>query len=104
MKQYYSKPLVGIIALMALIPCQFIAQTVTTQTFSFTGTIQSFTVPPCVSVISVQARGAQGGPNAQGVLGGLGGLATGVMTVTSGQVLTIFVGGMNGYNGGGSPT
>jgi hypothetical protein len=82
-----------------------------TQTFSYTGSMQSFTVPPCVTSITVDLRGAQGA-NALDKLptnstGGLGGRALGVMTVTSGQVLNIYVGGVGsttgtgGYNGGG---
>ena len=33
----------------------------------------------------------------------MGATAKGVMTVTAGQVIDIFVGGQGGYNGGGSP-
>ena len=36
-----------------------IAQTL--QTFNFTGSMQTFTVPNCVSTVTVDARGAQGG-------------------------------------------
>lgn len=70
-------------------------------TYTFTGSPQSFTVPPCVNSLSLTAKGARGGSNAQGVLGGLGGTAFGVLSVTPGDVLYIYVGGSNGYNGGG---
>ena len=76
------------------------SQTVTT--FSYTGSVQTFTVPPCVSTISVDISGAQGaiGPTYNSV-GGLGGRLTAVYPVTSGQVFYIYVGGQN-YNGGGA--
>ena len=75
------------------------------QTFSFTGATQTFVVPNCVTTISVNARGAQGG--ASGYAGGLSALASGVMSVTAGQTLYINVGGMGtltagGFNGGGN--
>ena len=79
----------------------------TTTTFSYTGTVQTFTVPPCVTTLTVNARGAEGGgPNG---LGGNGSVITATMAVTPGQVLEIRVGGMGsvgnnsgGYNGGGT--
>ncbi|GIK69385.1 MAG: hypothetical protein BroJett020_06800 [Bacteroidota bacterium] len=68
-----------------------------TQTFSYTGSTQTFTVPAGVTKITIEAWGAQG----QGGNGGLGGYVKGDLTVTPGQVLNIYVGGKNGYNGGG---
>jgi hypothetical protein len=76
----------------------------TTFTYNFTGSVQTFTVPSCVSSITLDVRGAQGGSNANNaVIGGLGGTAYGVLSVTPGDILNIYVGGTNGYNGGGSP-
>ena len=87
-----------------------------TQTFAYTGSMQTFTVPAGVTSINIVAKGAKGGGSQDcgGVItndGGLGGRATGDLTVVPGQVLNIFVGGypttvMNGnspggYNGGG---
>ncbi|MCC6371030.1 MAG: T9SS type A sorting domain-containing protein [Bacteroidia bacterium] len=73
------------------------------QTFTYTGAVQSFTVPSCVNQITITAKGAQGGTNAANtVTGALGGMATGVLTVTPGNILNIYVGGINGYNGGGA--
>ena len=74
-----------------------------TQTFSFIGGDQTFTVPACETSISITAFGAQGspGPNGGGA-GGNGGRATGTRAVTPGQLVTIVVGGQNGFNGGGS--
>ncbi len=75
----------------------------TILSYSYTGSMQSFTVPACVSTISLDVKGAQGGANAlNGAVGGLGGSAFGVITVSPGDVLNIYVGGMNGYNGGGA--
>ncbi|MEZ4873970.1 MAG: HYR domain-containing protein [Flavobacteriaceae bacterium] len=79
------------------------------QTFTYTGNMQTFTVPIGVTSINIEAWGASG----QGVTvevynpstGGLGGYAQGELTVTPGQVLNLFVGGTGmegagGYNGG----
>ena len=74
----------------------------TTQTFNYTGSVQTFTVPSCVSSIVIQAKGAQGGIAAIGGTGGLGGIASGTLNVTPGDILSFYIGGSNGYNGGGS--
>ncbi|MCB0402094.1 MAG: HYR domain-containing protein, partial [Flavobacteriales bacterium] len=71
-------------------------------TFNFTGGMQTFTVPAGVTSVTIQAYGAQGGSNAGGVTGGLGGYATGTLAVTPGDVLNVYVGGTSGYNGGGT--
>lgn len=81
----------------------------TTQTFGYTGANQTFTVPTGVTSIQVTLKGAGGGNGT----GGAGGLASGLLAVTAGQVLNIFVGsagaanagttpGAGGYNGGGN--
>ncbi len=69
-----------------------------TQTFAYTGSAQSFTVPTGVGVVKIECWGAQGGSGANG------GYATGKMAVSSGDVLNVYVGGTNGYNGGGNGT
>jgi hypothetical protein len=72
------------------------------EEFSFTGNMQSFVVPAGVTEITVEVWGAQGAPNAEGIsAGGLGGFATGTLAVTPGEVLEFYVGGQNGFNGGG---
>jgi hypothetical protein len=76
-----------------------------TQTFTYTGASQAFTVPACVGTITLDVRGGQGA-NANDRLptnsiGGLGGRAMAVMTVTPGQVLNIYVGGVGNQNGNG---
>ena len=75
------------------------SQTIT-QSFNYTGSAQSFTVPPNVCSITVQAWGGAGGGGGgdtySGSDGGGGAYATSVIPVTAGQVLTIVVGGGGG--------
>jgi len=81
-----------------------------TQTFTFTGAVETFTVPACVSEITITAHGASGSNgNASTSLAGIGGngaVVTGTYQVTGGDVLSIYVGGQGtlttgGFNGGG---
>jgi len=72
-------------------------------TFNYTGAMQTWTVPPCVTSISVTAAGAEGG----GTSGGNGAVVTATIAVTPGQILQIRVGGSGacpgaGFNGGGN--
>ena len=73
------------------------------EIFSYTGSAQTFISPSGVTSIQIEAWGAQGGNGN----GGLGGYAVGNLTMTSGQVLEVNVGGAGassgtgGYNGGG---
>ena len=65
------------------------------QTFSYTGSSQTFTVPSGVSTITIKAWGAQGCAGHYGVgvyPGGKGGYATGSLSVSGGNVLYVFVG------------
>ncbi len=89
-----------------------------TLTFNYTDGLQSWTVPPCVTIVTITADGAQGGtggyhnnPVLDG--GGNGGSVVGTLTVVGGTVLNIYVGGQGfygvmaipgqgGYNGGGN--
>jgi hypothetical protein len=69
-----------------------------TFTFEFTGGIQTFVVPAGVTLLHVDAFGAEGG---QGdALGGLGGRVETTITVTPGETLYLFVGGVGGDSGG----
>ncbi|MFN5888248.1 MAG: hypothetical protein ACK438_09790, partial [Flavobacteriales bacterium] len=75
-------------------------------TFTYTGSVQTYTVPAGVTSISVDAYGAGGGvyPGGPGTAGA-GGRIQGTVPVTPGQVLTIVVGGAGGnsqYNRCGS--
>jgi gliding motility-associated-like protein len=82
--------------------------------FSYTGSAQTFTVPPCVKTIHVKAWGAGGSGGGtdtyNGAAGGGGGFISTDLTVVPGQVLTIIVGGGGGAGqgcvtgaGGGTP-
>ncbi|MES2701218.1 MAG: T9SS type A sorting domain-containing protein [Bacteroidota bacterium] len=87
----------------------------TTATLNFTGAPQTYTVPAGITSLRFDAIGAAGGQeNASGITSpaGFGGRVQGSLTVTPGQVLNVFVGGIGGngtgsgatggYNGGGS--
>lgn len=82
------------------------AQSVT-QTFIYTGSTQTFTIPAlCAGSITITAFGASGGATS-GPAGALGGTARGVITATPGAVLFINVGAAGsgttgGFNGGGN--
>jgi len=77
-----------------------------TVTFHYNGTngsdgsAQYWTVPPGVTSIRIDAFGAQG-TYAESGGGGLGGEASGTLAVSPGQVLSVVVGGIEGFNGGG---
>jgi hypothetical protein len=60
---------------------------------------QDCVIPLGVSEISVTASGASGGATANS--GGLGGRVNTVVPVTEGETIKVFVGGTNGFNGGG---
>lgn len=77
-----------------------------TITFNYTGAVQTWTVPSCITTITVTAVGASGGHDyfypsvpLPGIVdsGGEGGSCSGVLTVTGGSVLDIYVGGFGGY-------
>jgi len=70
-----------------------------TSTYSSAGAYV-YTVPPGVTSLGVDVRGAQGGTYAGGT-GGKGGQILATLAVTGGQVLYVFVGGAGG-NGNGS--
>src|SRR5262252_3715213 len=56
------------------------------QMFAFTGTIDAFTVPACVKLITIDAFGAAGGgETTNNGAGGLGAEIKGDVTVTPGQ-------------------
>lgn len=81
----------------------------TSVTFNYTGAVQTFTVPACVTSITVDAMGAKAGNNGSFV-GGNGGRVQATVPVTPGEVLQILVGQLGVststsnpavYNGGG---
>ncbi|MCB9230887.1 MAG: T9SS type A sorting domain-containing protein [Bacteroidia bacterium] len=79
-----------------------------TIVFNYTGAQQMFVVPAGVSVLTLDVWGAQGkvGTISAGS-GGLGGHATGTLSVLPGETLYVYVGGQGasvsagGFNGGG---
>ena len=86
-----------------------------TTTFVYTGSRQTYTIPVGIYSISIDAKGAQGGVAGSGIgtsAAGKGGRVQGILPVTPGQVLNIYVGGCGqagisggvagGYNGGGA--
>ncbi len=81
------------------------------QTFSFTGSAQLFTVPDCVESVAIEVWGAEGGPS-ENKVGGQGGYAKGTLTNAGGTNLYVYVGGKGGtspngtggWNGGGNGT
>ena len=83
-----------------------------TSAIVFTGSDQNFTVPNGVTSINVSLTGAGGGGLSSGSgNGGNGGLVSGTLAVTPGEVLTILVGqggvgftSTNPYGGGGRPS
>src|SRR4051812_7072846 len=80
---------------------------VTTQSITYTGAMQTWTVPQCVLSVSLDLRGAEGMNSTANSPGGKGGRVRLVYPVTGGQVLNVFVGGKainnnGGFNGGGT--
>lgn len=72
-----------------------------TQTFNYTGSLQTFTVPAGVTTLTIDASGAQGGSvtTTCAATGGLGARMVGDFTVTPGEVLSIMVGQQGLTNG-----
>lgn len=108
MKKNYTPLWRGILYMLPLffLNLQVLNAQIVVQTFSYTGTIVNFTVPTCVTVLTIQAKGAQGGFHPTSSVGsGLGADITGVVTVAQGQVLRILVGQQpsppDGNGGGG---
>lgn len=102
-------------------PIIFRAGSITSQTFSYTGGQQTFTVPAGITLVTVDAKGAEGGMGCAYIAGtyhcsnsagGKGGRVQKTLTTTPGETLYIYVGGKGengidgtggngGYNGGG---
>ena len=65
--------------------------------YSYTGSLQSFTVPAGVNSLTITANGSQGGNS-----GGYGAQVVGTLSVSPGSTYYFNIGGTNGYSGGGS--
>jgi hypothetical protein len=79
------------------------------QTFNYTGAIADWTVPSCVTALTIEAWGAEGGRNTdKNYLGGRGARMKGTFGVVGGSALKVLVGGKgedvkaNAGGGGGS--
>jgi hypothetical protein len=110
------KKILPLIFISAITSLSTIAQT--TQTFNYTGSVQTFIIPSCVTSITFDVIAASGGDGAPGctssqiATGGLGGRVQGTMPVNGGDTLYIYVGGAGaddnntsaagGFNGGGN--
>ncbi len=108
MKKHYFKNLIekSIITTLLFSSWVFYSQVTVSQTFNYTGSAQTFTVPFGVTSVTVQAWGAGGGGaggNTNTARGGGGGGAysRGTRAVTSGQVYNITIG--QGGAGTGNP-
>ena len=96
------------LAVVGLSTLAFVAPAAaTTETFEFTGTAQTWTVPAGVTSATFDLYGAQGENFAESGIPGLGGRATATIAVTPGASIQINVGGQGaafgaaGFNGGG---
>jgi hypothetical protein len=79
------------------------------KSFTYSGTIESFQLPDCVTSLTIQATGAEGGRNNDdNHLGGRGASLKGTVTIPGGSLVKILVGGMgedvkaNAGGGGGT--
>src|SRR5687767_11231981 len=79
-----------------------------TQTFSYTGSVQTYVVPSCADSIVVDISGAEGSTDAgsQGTPG-KGGRVQARINVNPGDIIYVYVGGQGtaptgGFNGGGN--
>src|SRR5579863_7774218 len=70
-------------------------------TFNYTGSMQTWRVPSCVAYVTIDCYGAAGVGTNNENHPALGGEARGVLTVSPGQILNVFVGGQACWNGGG---
>ncbi len=73
------------------------SQTGTAHVYSYTGAGQSFTVPDNVYRITAKLWGAGGGAGGYYGVGGAGGYAYAILSVTPGQTLNLIVGGAGQY-------
>jgi len=88
MNNYQYRCVVGPCPTTTSSAATLLSQTAGSLTFSYTGGQQTFTVPPCANMLTIECWGAQGG-NAGG---GLGGYSIGNLSVAAGDVLYVYVG------------
>jgi hypothetical protein len=80
-----------------------------TKSFVYSGQIETYQLPPCVTQLTLELAGAEGGRNTKdNYLGGRGAAVTGTVSVPPGTTLKVIVGGKgedvqaNAGGGGGS--
>ena len=71
--------------------------------YNYTGEMQTFTAPR-KAIYQIELYGAQGYTFAANAVGGKGSYVKGNILLEKGETLNIYVGGQNGYNGGGKGT
>ena len=98
----------GLVVVPSLDGATYAIATPAIVNFSYTGSVQSFTVPFGVTSVQVTMAGAYGG-GAGNAAGGAGGLVSATIAVSAGNTYLIYVGGLGasspgagGFNGGGS--
>jgi hypothetical protein len=93
---YYKICVVDIVGNQTCVASKTVTTASAVMTFNYTGGSQLYTIP-LSGTYRLESYGAQGGGN-----GGKGGYVKGDIYLNSGDVITILVGGQNGYNGGGT--
>ena len=108
MRRYLGLFAALLCALAAVLAAPTAASAATTETFDYTGGVQTWTVPPGVTSGTFDVYGASGGESGSpGFEAGKGGRARSVLALTPGSTVYIVVGGAGawpgaGYNGGGN--
>jgi hypothetical protein len=69
-------------------------------TFDYIGNYQTF-VAPVSGTYNLELWGAQGGNTSHNAVGGKGAYSKGNVFLNKDQIIYVYVGGQNGYNGGG---
>lgn len=75
------------------------AESKSVQEFAYTGEVQEYTVPK-TGYYEVELWGAQG----EGAQGGKGGYTKGTIYLEQNEVIYLYIGNREGYNGGGKPS
>jgi len=89
MKQNYRLLCLSLVLLLSSYAGKILAQS---TTYSYTGTVQTYTAGPGVISIGVDCRGAQGGSYPSFGVGGSGGRVQCTLAVTPGELLYVYVG------------
>ena len=77
------------------------AEVQTEWEYNYTGNVQTL-VLPYKGIYRIEAYGAKGGTASSRVIGAKGTKVVGTVTLNKNSNLSIYVGGQNGYNGGGA--